>query len=157
MGYNIIDLIDKAITITIRRRAIYEDIVNDKYVSPRIEIMSKVFIKETNETILYYKKLKSEIADKNPEDINFGIYDKMSFLINEFNKKTYITKTTNVREYLKFSLDLERDTFSLLLDLQGRFVKNEDDIRSKTYKILSRIIENKTKQIEMLETVLKKF
>jgi len=157
MGYNIIDLIDKAITITIKRKAIYKNIGDEKSSNPRIKIMSKVFIKEIDETILYYKKLKEEIADKSPEEINFGIYDKMSFLINEFNKKTYITNTTNIKGYLKFSLDLEKDVFSLLIDLQGRFVKTEDDTRTKTYKILSCIIKNKTRQIEMLETVLNKF
>lgn len=157
MGYNIIDIVDKAIAITVKRKTIYMNICDDKSTSPRIKIMSKVFIKQINETILYYKNIKEEIADKSPEDINFGIYDKMSFLINEFNKKTYVTKPTDVKEYLRFSLDLEKDVFSLLLDLQGRFVKTENDIRTKTYKILSLIIQNKTKQIEMLETVLKKY
>ncbi|WP_026884797.1 hypothetical protein [Clostridium akagii] len=157
MGYNIIDLIDKSIAIINKKKEIYEHISQETYTVPGMKIMSKVFIKEADETILYYQKLKDEIAGKSPEDINFGVYDKMSFLINEFNRKIYVTKATNVREYLKFSLGLEKDTFSLLLDLQGRFVINEDDIRTKTYKILSYIIENKEKQIEMLETVLKKY
>lgn len=157
MGYNIVDLIDKAINITTSRKIIYENISKEKYVTPRIKIMSMVFIKEADKMILYYEDLKKEVANHNPEDINLGIYDKMSFLINEFNKKVYVTKTSTVREYLKFSLDLEKDTFSLLLDLQGRFVKDEDDIHTKTYKILSCIIQNKAKQVTMLETVLKKY
>lgn len=56
-----------------------------------------------------------------------------------------------VREYLGFSLIMEKSVYSLHMDIQGRFVKNTSDIHTKTYKILSDIIDNKAKHIAMLE------
>lgn len=155
MGYNVIDLIDKAINIAIRKKAIYENIEQEKWDTPSIKIISKVLLKQTDKTIEYYKTLKKEVADKEFEEIDFGIYDKMSFLINEFNKKTYITEVNNVRDYLKFSLELERDIHSLLIDIQGRFVKNSSDIHTKTYQILGNMINTKEAYIKTIEQTLK--
>lgn len=155
MGYNVVDLIDKAINIAIRKRAIYENIEQEKRNTPCIQIISKVLLKQTDKTIEYYKTLKKEVADKEFEEIDFGIYDKMSFLINEFNKKIYIIEVSNVRDYLKFSLDLERDIHSLFIDIQGRFVKNSSDIHTKTYEILGDMINTKAEYIKTIEQTLK--
>ena len=88
------------------------------------------------------------------EEIDFSIYDKMSSLINNYNKRIDVAEVTNVREYLKFSLDLEKSIYSLQMDIQGRFVKNESDIHTKTYQILADIIDNKAQHIAMLEKIL---
>ena len=82
----------------------------------------------------------------------------MSFLVDEFSKKIYVTKIddiNNIKEYLKFSLDLETDTQSLLIDIRGRFVKNTCDAQTKTYKILSDMINNKDSNIAVLQKILK--
>lgn len=151
MGYNVIDLIDKAINIAARRRSIFENIGQEKCDIPSIKIISKVLAKEVTTTIEYYETLKKEVDNVEFEEIDFWTYDKMSFLINEFNKKIYVPDINSVREYLKFSLNLEKDTYALLIDVQGRFVKNSDDIHTKTYKILSYIIDNINKHIKTLE------
>jgi hypothetical protein len=104
-----------------------------------------------DKTIQYYETLKKEIEDKNYEEIDFGIYDKMSFLINEFNENISVPEINNVKSFLEFSLVLQKDTYALFVDIQGRFVKNTSDTHTKTYAILSDIINNKAKFIKMLE------
>lgn len=155
MGYNVIDLIDKAINMAIKRKSIYKKIEEQKNDIPSIKVMSNVLTKEVNKTIAYYEKLKKEIGDEEFEEIDFWIYDKISFIINEYNKKNYVPEVNNVREFLKFSLDLEKDIYALIMDIQGRLVKNSDDVNTKTYKILTKIIKNKEKHIETLENILK--
>jgi len=155
MGYNVIDLIDKSINIANRKKAMYESIGQKKCDIQSIEIMSKVLAKETDKTIRYYEELKDEVSEVKYEEIDFYIYDKLSFLINEFNKKIYVTEINNIKEYLKFSLNLEKDGKSLLIDIQGRYVKNTSDIHTKTYIILTDMINNKENLISMLEKIIK--
>lgn len=157
MGYNVMDLIDKAIAIAIKKKTLYENIDKDNKNFPPINIMSKVFISRNDKTIIYYKELKNKIGHENLEDIDFQIYDKMSFLINEFNRRTYSAKIHNIKDYLKFSLGLEKDMLSLLLDIKGRFVVGKDDINTTTYRLLSEIIDNKSNQIKMIEDILSKY
>ncbi|AAK78256.1 MULTISPECIES: hypothetical protein [Clostridium] len=155
MGYSIIDIIDKAIGIVIRRKSEYEKIEEEKHDSQAIRVMSAVLVKEADRTIQYYKTLKEEVGSVEFEEIDFIVYDKMSFLIDQFNKKTYEHHINNVKDYLKFSLDLEKDVYSLLVDVQGRFVKNTSDTHTKTYEILSDIIDNKANHISTIEKTLK--
>jgi hypothetical protein len=155
MGYNVVDVINKAINIAIRKKDIYESIGQRKCDIPSIEIMSRILAKEIDKTIKYYEELKNEVSEGKFEEIDFYIYDRMSFLIDEFNKKIYATEINNIKQYLKFSLSLEKDGKSLLIDVQGRFVKNTSDIHTKTYKILSDMIKNKDNLITTLENIIK--
>lgn len=155
MGYNVLDLLDKAINIAIRRKTIYENIAKEKSHVPAINIMAKILVTKADKTIKYYEALKSEIGDVELEEIDIGIYDKMSFLINEFNKKMYVPDVKNVKEFLKFSRDMLKDTYALLLDLRGRFIKNTSDMHTRTYKILSDIISNMEEHISKLDKTIK--
>lgn len=154
MGYNVADIIDKAITISIRRRTIYEKIGQEKCDILSIKIIAKVLVKEINKTIEYYQTLLNEVNDTEFEEIDFSIYDKMSSLISDFTNRISVVEVKNVREFLNFSLDMEKAVYSLLIDIQGRFVKNSSDIHTNTYKILADIISNKVHHIEMLEQAL---
>ncbi|ADK14772.1 MULTISPECIES: hypothetical protein [Clostridium] len=154
MGYNIIDIINKSINIAVRRKAEYEDI-GKRCNKQSIKIMSVVLVKQLDKSIQYYEKLKKVISGMEFEEIDFVIYDKMSFLIDEFNRKVYKPEINNVRDYLKSFLDLEKDVYSLLVDVQGRFVKNTSDVSTKTYTILSHIINNEASHISTLEKMLK--
>jgi hypothetical protein len=156
MSYNVIDLLDKAIAITIKRKEMYEVIEKEHCDFPPIKVMSKVFIKGINKTIDYYENIKKEIPNEDAEEINFAIYDKMSFLINEFNRRMYDLKINNVEEYIRFSINLEKDVLGLLLDIKGRLIIQKDDVNTQIYTTLCDIIENKANQIKMLEDVLKK-
>lgn len=155
MGYNVIDLIDKAINISIRKKAIYEHIGQRKDEIPSIEMASTILIKQIDNTIRYYETLKMETGDGTFEEIDLSIYDRISFLINEFNKKIYEPQINNIRDFLEFSLASEKDTYSLFVDMQGRFIKNTSDIHTKTYKILSDMIKNKVELITTLEKIVK--
>jgi wyosine [tRNA(Phe)-imidazoG37] synthetase (radical SAM superfamily) len=155
MGYNVIDLINKAIDISIRKKAIYEHIGQRKCDIPSMEMVSTILIKQINNTIRYYETLKKKAEDKAFEEIDISIYDRISFLINEFNKKMHEPQINNIRDFLEFSLISEKDTYSLFIDIQGRFVKNTSDIHTETYNILSDMINNKVEFITTLEKIIK--
>lgn len=155
MSYNVIDLIDKAIKVCIRKKALYEDIAKRKCEIPSIEIVASILIKQINKTIMYYEKLKDEADNDNVEEIAISVYDRISFLINEFNNKIYEPHINNVRQFLEFSLTSEQDIYSLFIDIQGRLVKNTSDINTSTYKILSGMINNKAEFISTLEKLIK--
>ncbi|PJI09574.1 MULTISPECIES: hypothetical protein [Clostridium] len=154
MAYNIVDILDKAINVANKVKIEYETIGKEKCDIQSIKIMSKVLVKQLDKTIEYYESLKEQIGDTEFEEIDFFIYDKMASLINQFNKKTYIKDINNVRDYLMFSLGLEKDVYSLLIDVQGRFVEDTSDMNTETYKILSNIINNEAEHIAILEKTL---
>lgn len=155
MGYNVIDLINKAINISIKKKSIYKQIGQQKSDILSIKIVITTLIKQIDKTIQYYETLKEEIEDETFEEIDFGIYDKISFLINEFNITVSEPRINNARNFLEFSLDLEKRTYALFIDIQGRFVKNTSDTHTKTYIILSNIISNKAEFIATLEKLIK--
>jgi hypothetical protein len=158
MGYNVIDLIDKVKKIANRKRTIYESLGQKKcdiYDITSIEIMSRVIAKEMENTVKYYEELKNEVSENKIEEIDFFTYNKMSFLIDEYNKNIFVTDINNIKEYLKLSLDLEKDGKSVLIDVQGRFVQKTSDTQTKTYKVLSYMIINKENLISRLEKSIK--
>lgn len=157
MSYNVVDLIDKTIAVAKRSKEIYFNIEKKTSSSVQLKIMSTVFIKATDKTIDYYNSLKEELKDIELEDIDFVIYDKLSFTINEYNKKTYNENINTIKEYLNFSLELQKDMLALLLALKGRLVVDKASLDSNTYKILSKIIDNKTEQVKMMEDLSKKY
>ena len=151
MGYNVIDVIDKAINISIKKKAIYSIIGEIKSDLPSIEVVLVILLRQIDNTIDYYKSLKIESANTEFEEFDFVIYDKISYLINEFNSKMFEPEIKDVRSFLEFSLALEKNTYALFVDIQGRFVKNKADVNTKTYSILSKMITNKANFISSLE------
>lgn len=154
MGYNVMDIIDKAINIEYKRKITIKSIVTENEVLPIIKLFSKVFCNQVNEIIKYYEKLKEEITNIELEEIDFRTYDKMSFLINEFNNSIYIPQVINGGDYLKYSLDSAKNKYSLFLDIQGRLVNNTKDTSTKTYEILSKIIAITMDQIKTIEKTI---
>jgi hypothetical protein len=153
LGYNIIDIIDKAINIANMRKKLYTEISNESHQSHAVKIISKVLADSVDKTFIYYEKLKREVADKEIEIIDFAIYDKISFLIGQFNLRPHITDATTPTEFISFSLDLEKEILALFLDIQGRLIKTAADSNSITYIILSDMIKNKTNLIHDLENL----
>ncbi|WP_143318384.1 hypothetical protein [Clostridium sp. HBUAS56017] len=154
MDYNVIDLINKAIKIGIRQKDVYIKASKEKSDIPSMKIVLKVIIKQIDHSIEYYEALKKEMEGKNFEAIDFVVYDKISFLINEFNERLREPPIDDVRHFLEFTLQLERDTYALFVDIQGRFVKCKNDTHTKTYIILSQIIENQVDFIKELEDLM---
>lgn len=152
MGYNIIDIIDKAIAIAYKRKELYAEISKQDHLPPAVKILSKVFADNVDKTFIFYEKLKIEVNNEEAEKIDFTIYDKISFLISQFNQKVYTTEATTPKEFLTFSLHFEKEILALFLDIQGRLITTANDTTSKTYIILSNMIKTKTKLIEDLES-----
>lgn len=154
MAYTVVDIIDKAIEISNRRIKAYERIEKENEDVPYVKIVSKVVIKEAHKTIKYYEDYK-HINNDDFEEIDFNTYDKISFLINQFNQRNYSLEFTNAKDYFKNLLEFQRDVRTLYVDIQGRLVKNAEDVHKRAYEILSDIINYKTEQIRKLEEVLK--
>ena len=151
MGYNIIDIMDKAIAIAYKRKELYTKISMQNHQPPAVKILSKVLADNVDKTFLYYERIKKEVDTENIETIDFVIYDKISFLINQFNLRIHATDTTTTKEFLNFSVNFEKEVLALFLDVQGRLIKNANDASSTSYIILSDMIKTKTKLIEDLE------
>lgn len=154
MAYTAVDIIDKAIEISKRRIKAYERIEKENKDVPYVKIISKVIIKEAHKTIKYYEDSKRIVGNENFEEIDFNTYDKISFLINQFNQRNYSLEFTNAKDYFKNLLEFQRDVRTLYVDIQGRLVKNADDVHKRTYEVLSDIIDYKTEQIRKLQEVL---
>jgi len=154
VGYNIIDIINKAIDIENRRRYIINNLIKENQVSPVISLISKVLCNQIDEIIKYYEDLKEEMKYIEIDEIDVRSYDKMSFLINEFNERMYVLKVANVREFLKSTLEITKNKYSLFIDIQGRLVNNTSNTGSKTYEILSKIIANTLNQIRTIERTI---
>lgn len=155
MGYNVVDIIDKAIGILNKRVEAYKRIEKEKEDIPYVKIISKVVIKQSYETKKYYEDFRKIANDADFEEIDFNTYDRISFLVNQFNQRIYSLEFTNAREYFSNLLDFQKDVCALYIDIQGRLVKNKDDVNKLNYEIMTKIIEHKTKQIKELEKVLK--
>lgn len=155
MGYNVIDIINKAINISNRKKAIYEIIGQKKSNIPAMAIVLKILLRQIGDTIIYYESLRTELEKIDFEEIDIVIYDKISHLINEFNLKLFNPEINNVRDFLEFSLTLEKNTYALFIDIQGRLIKNSKDVNTKAYEILSKMIKNKQEFILVLEKIVK--
>jgi hypothetical protein len=156
MGYSVVDIINKGITNAETRKFMHEKIGQEKANIPAIKIFSKVFMKVEDKNIHYYENLRKEIENLEFEEIDFVIYDKIAFLINEVNSNINAPEINNVKQYLEFALALNKDTYSLLVNIQGRLIKSANDINSKTYRVLAEVINNITKQVANIEKTLKK-
>ena len=154
MGYNVLEVIDKAIDIQNRRKIILKSVLGEDKAIPAMILISKVLCNQIDDIIKYYYELKDEIRDTEFEEIDIIIYDKISFLINEFNNKIYNPEIDNGKEYLNFSLNLAKDTYSLFIDIQGRLVHNKNDTSTKTYDILSKLINSINKKIKSIEKTI---
>jgi len=154
VGYNIIDIINKAINIENKRKIIIKNAITEKKTSQSIKLISKVLCNQIDEIIKYYEELKNEIKCAELDEIDFRTYDKMSFLVNEFNERISVLKVTNVRDYLKSTLELEKNKYSLFIDMQGRLFNNTSDTGTKTYEILSKIIADISKHIRTIEETI---
>lgn len=155
MGYSIVDIIDKVIKVAERRKSLYVSIGEKNNSNPSIIVMSKVLVREADKTIEYYEQIKREISDTELEEIDFYKYDKMSFLIDDFYKRLIEVQIENTKEYLRNLLEVEKDIYAVFIDVRGRFVNKASDTETRTYEILSKIINNKGKNIKELEKVIK--
>lgn len=149
MSYNVLDLVDKAINIADRKKTLYSQFINSNDI--HLKILATVLLKNSEKTIEFYKNFKIVYNNELDEEIDFSIYDRISFLVNEFKSKISPPTILNNKDLFLFALDFEKQVLGLYLDIQGRLIKNEKDSQSAAYKVLSDIIFHKKQNIQSLE------
>lgn len=152
MAYTIVDLLDKIISIEEMAKKMYVDL-SDKYKNDiSTKTILNILVREEERHISYYKEIKKECVK--PEPIDFHLYDKASFLFNQFKGNIIAPKLENHEELLKFAVDFEKKNVAFLIDIRGRLVTNVEDIDKPMYKILDKVIEEEKKHVENLEQFL---
>ncbi|WP_053955251.1 hypothetical protein [Inediibacterium massiliense] len=154
MGYTAIDILEKFIEIEKNGRDMYEDIGNMSK-DIKIKMIAKVLKKEEERHILFYESLKEELKNVT-EEVDFDIYDKVSFLLNKFKHKLDSPNTENTYQLLEFALEFEKQNVAVLVDIQGRLVRKKEDMKSQAYQVVSRVIEEEKKHVENLQRFVKK-
>ena len=154
MSYNIIDIVDKTIQIEEKRIIMINSIIDGTQGLSNINVLGKVFEKESRKMISYYESIKNEIKNEEMEEIDFRTYDKIAFLINEFCDRMIMLKCKTPKEYLHQALNMAEDELALFIDIQGRLVNSSVNNVTKTYEILSKIITRLRKQVNDIIKVL---
>lgn len=157
MSYNVLDLLDKAINISKKKKGLYSSALVAVPKNSSLYLFLNILIKDMDKTIDYYKSLKLETTSLTGEEIDFVIYDKISFLINEFDQKIFIPEKLNTKTLLNVSLDIEKNVLALFIDIQGRLVKNKEDTKTNAYKTLSKVILKKDKKVKDLQNFIKTY
>lgn len=153
MAYDVVDVLNKAIDINYKAIGTIENVECSYCNQCQQKIMTNVLRKGIERSIEYYKELKEEAKNLELQDFDFMIYDKISFLVNEYNSRIFIPKVTNTNEYLKFVLNLIKEKHALFIDIQGRLANSEYGYDENTYKVLNNVIENAKYQKESLEKI----
>lgn len=157
MAYTVIDILDKVIFTTEKKKKSCDEVLKDLDVNSSTHILLRVLTQNLGKSIKYYEKLKLEFKNSPEEEIDFVIYDKISFLINEFNHKVIVPENMDVKNILKCCLEFQNDELALYIDIQGRIVRNEKDVETNTYKILQSMILEKQRYIYTLTNFMKRY
>lgn len=156
MGYNAIDLVDKAIDTSNRILNFYEEIGNYNNIGS-FKIFLNVFKKQQNQKKVYYESLKKQIEYKEINEIDFFSYDKISSLITQFNSKiSFHNCGNNTKQLIECVLDISKDVRALFIDVRGRIIKNKDGWDSAEYEVLTSIIEMEERYANEIEKLYKK-
>lgn len=148
--YDVRDLIKKTIAIAIKKRRLYEQILENTP-DPRVRILIQILMKQINKDLKFYEDLNASLESAELDPIDFGIYDNISSLINQFGRKLILPKIKTRREMLHFAIDTEKAVYALMIDIQGRLTQAEGNVTSTTYITMSRAIEQKRTVIHNLE------
>ena len=151
MGYNIFDILDKLIILEKKAIKMNRQIAKAKDVSPSLKTVALVLAKEEEKHIESYNVLMENLKDKELDEIDFDIYDKVSSLLNEFQNRIVMPEASDVKSLLSFALELESQNLALLIDIQGRMVKYKDDVEKASYKVLEYLLEDEKKHIDNLK------
>ncbi len=148
--YDVRDLIKKAIAITMKKRRLYEGILENTP-DPRARILIQILIKQVDKDLKFYEDLNLSLEGLSIDPIDFGIYDTISSLINQFGRKLLVPKIKTRREMLHFAIETEKSIYALMVDIQGRLTQAESSVTSTTYITMGRAIEQKRMVIQNLE------
>lgn len=157
MAYTVLDLLDKIIYVEEKKKNICGVELEKVKDDTRIYILVKVLIKNLNDSIEFHKELKEEVKKTEMEDMDFIVYDKVSFLIDEFSNKVIAPDNCNIKSIFKCCLDFQKNILSLYIYIQGKIVQREEDVGTSTYKVLNTMIAEKKKEVKELEDFAKKY
>ena len=153
--YTIIDLIDKLAEIDEEQYKLYVRISEDINIENRLQVMAKVFLNEEKKHLLIFEELKENSSTYNDIEIDFTTYDRAVELIYEFSKVKTKNHIIDVNGLLKAALIFEKENLSLILIIQGLFVKLYKDIETRNYIILSKIIKEEQIHVDIIENIFK--
>lgn len=158
MNYTIYDLIERLIDIENNALEVYKKIEENakEKNSKNIEIITRVIRKEEIKHIKYYERLKEKFNYELNDTIDFYLYDKVVKLLYEFKSQIRIPHVDNVQDLIKYSLEFEKNSISLLLDIRGRLFGNLNDVNNNVYKIISNIIEEERRHEKMFSDLVLK-
>lgn len=148
--YDIRDILKKAVLITEKRMEVYHKLLENTP-DPRLRIMIQIMISRLAQDITYYGRIIEELENIDIEPIDFGIYDTISSLINQFVRTLTVPNSKTRREFLNFVIENESATLALAVDIQGRLAQAEGRSDSQAYVIFSKIILHKRFKIQELE------
>ena len=92
--YDIRDVLRKGTEGASKKKGIYEKIKEDNG-DIRVRMMVQVMISQVEQDILHYQSMIMNISDEMAEGIDFGTYDKISSLVNQFSR---ILTTPQIRD-----------------------------------------------------------
>jgi len=147
--YDIRDILRKAIDITNKKKNEYKKLQENSG-DVRMRILVGVFIRTAQKDIDYYQRLIENITDVIAESIDFGVFDKVSNLVNQFSRTITVIDIKERKELVTYALMQEKATYALLVDIQGRMVTG-NTASSIAYYVLLELIDEKRKFIEELE------
>ena len=154
--YTIIDLIDKLSKIDEEQYELYLQIYENIETRNSLKIIAKVLFNEEKKHLAGFQELKESSSTYTDIDVDFAIYDRAVELIYEFSKIKSKIPIANVTELLEAALIFEKENLSLVLIVQGLFVKLYKDVETRNYIILSEILKEEQKHIDVIETILNK-
>ena len=152
--YTIIDLIDKLAKIDEEQYELYFRISENIDIENNLKAIAKVLFNEEKKHLDIFQELIQNSSTYSDIDIDISTYDRSVELIYQFSKIKSKIHINNVNELLNDALIFEKENFSLLLIVKGLFVKLYKDIETRNYIILSEIISEEQKHIDVIETIL---
>lgn len=152
--YDVRDVLKKAIDIANRKKTMLEKASEDAG-DVRMRMLIAVFIKTVEKDIQHYESMIANITDAMAEAIEFSVYDKISFLVNQFFRTLHYPKIKDQKSFVQYAIEQEKSIYALLVDIQGRMVTNEAIVNTIAYYALTEVIENKKKNIEHLENFMR--
>lgn len=149
--YDIRDILRKAIEIASMKRSAYQKL-QDNSGDIRMRVLIGVFIKAMNSDISYYQRVIENVSDQMATGLDFSTFDKISSLVNQFERLITDIHITDRKELVRYVLEQEKASYALMVDIQGRLVVTET-ASSIAYYVFSELIHNKKHYIEELEAM----
>ncbi|MBU3180729.1 hypothetical protein [Clostridium psychrophilum] len=155
--YTIDNLIDKLIKIEEEGSNLYLIISESVNIEKKLQIMAKILSDEEKKHIIIYEEFKKNSTTYDNIEVELATYDRAVGLIYEFSKIKTRNSIKNVRELFKFALIFEKENLALVLIILGLFVKSHEDINSKNYMIVSEIVKEEQKHVNLIEDIIKRY